>query len=226
MTACPPVPPPAAPDITDAQLALGQMCLDQGGDARKQAVDWFRSAALGGDARAINMLGRCHENGWGVPADSARAAAHYRKAADLGDAWGMFNLADLHYRGLGVGQDDGLAFDLYAQAAAKGHAKALNMIGLMLEAGRGVGQDREQARACYLAAAHGGDCWGCFNHARGLLDDGAVAAALPWLDRAIQTGFPLFFQAMGHALSTHPDHRVRSCAMRAITLSQSSGGGS
>ncbi|WP_247888897.1 tetratricopeptide repeat protein [Azospirillum brasilense] len=123
------------PGIIDVQLALGQQCLDRGGADRARAVEWFRIAARSGDARAVNMLGRCHEHGWGVPADPVLAAAHYRRAADLGDAWALFNLADLHCRGLGVPADDAEASRLYAAAARRGNVKALNMLGLFHESG-------------------------------------------------------------------------------------------
>lgn len=206
------------PSITDAQLLLGQLCLDQGG--HEQALDWFRSAARGGDARAINMLGRCHERGWGAPADPWLAAAYFRKAAGLGDAWAAFNLADLHYRGEGVPQDDEAAYRLYAQAARKGHVKALNMLGLLHETGRAGPANDKHALTYFKAAAEAGDCWGQFNYARMLILSGAMAHALPWLRRALNTGFPDFFQAMGDALADHPDGRLQTLARQALALAR------
>jgi|AGTN01.1.fsa_nt_gi FOG: TPR repeat, SEL1 subfamily len=208
------------PTATDALLLLGQLCLDRGGPERQQAVEWFRSAARGGDARAINMLGRCHERGWGVAADPRKAAAYFRKAADLGDAWAMFNLADLHYRGEGVPRDDEAAYLLYAAAARKGHAKALNMLGLLHEYGRGVPASEEHARAYFLAAAEGGDCWGQFNYARMLILSGATKDALPWLHRALEGGFPDFFRAMADALAGHPDPKLQALARQASALAR------
>lgn len=204
--------------ITDTQLALGQSCLDRG--EGEQAVAWFRSAARSGDARAVNMLGRCHEHGWGVPADPRQAAAHYRKAADLGDAWALFNLADLHCRGVGVPADDEAAYRLYAAAASKGNVKALNMLGLFHESGRAVPEDPAGARAFFKAAAEGGDCWGRFNHARTLLLDGRRDEALRWFRRALDSGFPDFFRSMAAALAPHPDPQLQALARQALALAE------
>ncbi|MGA1859109.1 tetratricopeptide repeat protein [Azospirillum sp. 11R-A] len=203
----------------DTLLALGQSCLDRGEGG--QAFAWFRSAARGGDARAINLLGRCHEHGWGVPADPVQAAAHYRKAADLGDGWAMFNLADLHCRGIGVARDDEAAYRLYAASAAKGNAKALNMLGLFHESGRAVPADEAAARALFKAAAEGGDCWGRFNHARLLIGDGAREEALRWFRLALDSGFPDFYRSMAAALAPHPDPQIQALAAEALRLAES-----
>lgn len=199
--------------IADTLLALGQSCLDRGEGDR--AVTWFRSAARGGDARAITMLGRCLEHGWGIQADPCQAAAHYRKAADLGDGWAMFNLADLHCHGIGVPADDEAAYRLYAASASRGNAKALNMLGLFHESGRAVPADHGAARALFRAAAEGGDCWGRFNHARMLLRDGSAEEALRWFRLALDSGFPDFYRSMAAALAPHPDPRIRALATQA-----------
>ncbi len=208
------------PDIIDVQLALGQLCLDRGGSEQAQAVEWFRSAARSGDARAINMLGRCYERGWGVAANPREAAAYYLKAADRGDVWALFNLGDLYCRGEGVPADNEAAYRLYAAAARKGHVKALNMLGLFHECGRAVPVDGAAARAFFKAAAEGGDCWGQFNHARMLILDGALDQAVPWLRQTLETGFPDFFHSMAAALAEHPDPRLQALARQASALAQ------
>lgn len=208
-------PADSGPSITDAQIALGQLCIDRGGAEQARAVDWFRSAARAGDARAVNMLGRCYERGWGVPADAATAAAYYLKAADMGDVWALFNLADLYCRGEGVPADDDAAYRLYAAAARKGHVKALNMLGIFHECGRAVPPDDKAAAMYFKAAAEGGDCWGCFNHARMLTIGGALDDALPWFRRALDTGFPDFYRSMAAALAGHADPRLLALAREA-----------
>jgi uncharacterized protein len=228
MTACdrrqsPATPPNASgtgPSITDVQLAFGQLCLDRGGSEQAQAAEWFRLAARGGDARALNMLGRCHERGWGVVPDPERAAAYYLKAADRGDVWALFNLGDLYCRGEGVRADDEAAYRLYAAAARKGHVKALNMLGLFHECGRAVPTDGTVARDFFRAAAEGGDCWGQFNHARMLILDGALDQALPWFRRALENGFPDFFRSMAAALAAHPDPNLQVLARQASALAE------
>jgi len=198
----------------DVQLALGQTALDRGEFAA--ALEWFRAAARGGDARALNMVGRCLEHGWGVAASPAQAAEWYRRAAAMGDAWAMFNLGDLYMRGAGVARDDAAAFDLYAESARRGNAKALNMLGLFQEDGRFAPPDPAAARALYQAAAKGGDCWGAFNLGRLLADAGDTAAALPWFDRAMAAGFPGFWRMFGEALAGHADPRLDALGRAAL----------
>jgi uncharacterized protein len=206
-------------DPVGVQLMLGQLQLDRGDEAG--ALSWFRTAALSGDGRAVNMLGRAFERGWGVRPDAEMAARHYMKAASLGEPWAMFNLADLHCRGEGVARDDHAAYRLYLDAARRGHLKSLNMLGLFHEAGRTVAPDPEGARAFFLAAAEGGDCWGCFNLGRLLAGAGRGEEAAHWFARALETGFPDFYRAMGAALSDDP--RFASFGARALALACSAG---
>lgn len=209
---------PAAPTLAEAQLALGQMELDRGAPAA--ALEWFRAAARSGDPQAFNMLGRCHERGWGIAADPARAAHYYRRAVDLGDGWAMFNLADLHLRGIGVPQSDEAAHGLYVRAARKGNSKALTMLGLLYEDGRISGPTLRDVAALYEAAAEGGDGWGALNLARLLLGGGDVASACLWLERALAHGFGDLFRAMAELLRDQPDPRIRALAEQAARRGQ------
>ncbi|MFG1477434.1 hypothetical protein V5F53_02065 [Xanthobacter sp. V4C-4] len=199
--------------MQQVQLALGQMHLDRGDHAA--ALDWFRTAARAGDACGFNMIGRCHDCGWGVPADPAAAARYYLRAAELGDVWALFNLADLYCCGRGVARDDGAAYTLYLAAARRGHAKALNMLGLFHEDGRVVAADPDGALELFRAAAAGGDCWGSFNSARLHLARGEEGAALDAFEHALETGFPDFFATMAQALADAPDPRFAALAARA-----------
>src|ERR1700722_2165316 len=80
--------------VTAAQLRLGRMLLEGRGLARDEmsAFQWFQRAASRGDPEALNMLARCHENGWGVPVNLHLAAESYRASADAGHDWGQYNL--------------------------------------------------------------------------------------------------------------------------------------
>jgi TPR repeat protein len=49
-----------------------------------QAVQWFRKAALTGDAEAANNLGICYECQLGVTRDFACAKQYYQAAAEIG----------------------------------------------------------------------------------------------------------------------------------------------
>lgn len=52
----------------------------------------LQAAADRDHAKAMGLLGRCHEEGWGTPVDAASAARWYARAAEGGDAWGALNL--------------------------------------------------------------------------------------------------------------------------------------
>nr|WP_237352015.1 tetratricopeptide repeat protein [Rhizobium sp. ACO-34A] len=206
-------------DIVEAQLMLGQMALDRG--EHDAAFEWFRVAAMGGDARALNMLGRCFERGWGTAPDLARAHDYFFHAAERGDAWAMFNLADLCSQS-GAYRDDAKAYALYVEAARRGVGKALNMIGLFHEDGRVVPADREQAATFFLAGAEGGDCWAQMNHARLLIENGNIDSALPWLERSLESGFPDFWATLGTGFAEHAEPRLRDICRRALALAASS----
>jgi TPR repeat protein len=64
--------------LVDAQALLGQILLDGNGITQDQplALRWFDIAARQGHMMARNMLGRCHEHGWGCVADATMAARH------------------------------------------------------------------------------------------------------------------------------------------------------
>lgn len=199
----------------DAQLALGQSALNRGEGGA--ALEWFRAAARGGDARAFNMIGRCHEHGWGAASNPAVAADWYRRAVAMGDAWAMFNLGDLYMRGVGVTRDDAAAFDLYAEAARRGNAKALNMLGLFQEDGLFGAVDLQAACALFRAAAEAGDCWGSFNLGRLLVQAGEIDMALPWFSRALGAGFADFWQAMGATLQGHAHPALDALGREALS---------
>jgi len=55
-----------------------------------QAIPWFTRAAVLGHAAALYRLGRCHEQGLGMPKDPLEAARLYRASVEHGDfyLWG------------------------------------------------------------------------------------------------------------------------------------------
>ena len=94
---CRPEPPPGsrAParyGLAEAQLRLGQLLLDGEGappDAAA-ALAWFQRSAAQGLPEAMNMAGRCLENGWGASVRSRRppppgTGAPPRRAWDWGE---------------------------------------------------------------------------------------------------------------------------------------------
>jgi uncharacterized protein len=195
----------------EAQLLLGQLLLDRGQDgaAAEEAVRCFSSAATAGHAMGMNMLGRCLEHGWGVPADKAKAVTWYEAAAGRRLDWGMYNLATLLALGEGVPRDLGRALDLFRRAAALGHAKSMNMIGSFHEDGWVVEADDREAAAWYKRAAEGGDFRGQFNHARMLVDAGRIDAAIGWLRRIPRTATPRFLAQVRSWLDGRDEPRLR-----------------
>jgi len=206
---------PQEKDLTsaDTQLLLGQLALNRGDGV--WAFKWFQAASYQGDARGLNMLGRCFANGWGVSQDEEKAVLYFRRAAELGDAWALFNLGDAYAQGRGVEHNDQSACHFYAEAARHGHIKALNMLGLIYEEGRGMPAQKENAQAFFQAGAEGGDCWAQFNLARLLIDENKAGAALYWLEQALETGFPDFWRCMSETLQEHHDQRLRLIARQA-----------
>ena len=205
-----PTPPPG---VVETQLMLGQIHLDQG--RMDEAFLMFEAAARSGDPRAVNMLGRAHERGWGITRDPATAALYYTHAADHGYGWALFNLADLYLAGQGVRADPCRAHVLYVAAARAGVAKALNMLGIMAEQCMVPALLPASAPVFFHAAAMAGDCWGCVNLARLHLAADQTAQAVPWLRKALEHGFGDVFAAIATLLATRPEPLLRSVAREA-----------
>lgn len=202
-----------------AQLVLGQALLDSG-DA-VQAARWFAIADAAGFAPAANMLGRCHEKGWGVPADPGQAAACYRRAAASGDPWGCYNLANQYLRGRGVERDRLESWRLFLQAARQGHGKSMNLVARFLDEGWDRPRDRQAALLWYRRSAEAGDYRGQHNLATALAEQGALDEALSWWARALQAATQDVREAMDRALSGI-DHRE---ARRLLASLRAQGGG-
>ncbi|WP_277963796.1 tetratricopeptide repeat protein [Pseudomonas sp. RIT-To-2] len=200
--------------MADAQALLGQILLDGQGIERDPGLarTWFAIAANGGHPMARNMLGRCHEHGWGGPVDVRQAAVHYREAAAAGLDWGLYNYANLLGTGRGVALDHELALACYRRAALMGHAKSMNLLGRYLENGMAGAADPAQAHDWYRRSAEAGDFRGQFSHAAVLAETGRVEDALHWLRRALEGGNLNFLCVSGPALLQASDPRIRAMA--------------
>lgn len=221
--------------IVNAQIAWGQMLVDGHGVARdpEAGLRWFAIAAAAGSLEGINMVGRCHELGWGVPADAARAAAHYREAARAGHGWAQFNLATLLLDGregaAGLGEAPYReALHWYVRAARRRHgdaaAKAATMVGRFLEQGWERAARPPAALRWYRRGASGGDYRGQFDYARLLLErTGRLDHAAPWFARSIETGVPAFCRQVGAALRQAPQAALHPLARRALERAAESG---
>jgi hypothetical protein len=60
---------------------------------RKRALAWYRLAAQQGHAKAMNLVGRFHDEGWELPSNPQLAFDWYRKSAEAGDFRGQYNYA-------------------------------------------------------------------------------------------------------------------------------------
>jgi len=169
--------------VAAAQVRLGRMLLEGLGQPRdaRAAFLWFMRAAKRNDAEAMNMVGRCHELGWGVPINLSQAAVYYRSSADIGYDWGQYNFANLLFDGRGVIRDLRHAFIWFLRAAIQGHSRAMNLLARCLEEGWGCARSAEQAAEWFRRAAEAGYFRAQYNHALGLLRQRERKAAESWL---------------------------------------------
>jgi TPR repeat protein len=156
----------------------------------REGLAWFMRAALQGDLDALNMVGRCFENGWGCEIDAARAAAHYHQAADKGHAWAQYNLGHLYLDGSGVPRDAQKAYRYYLSAAMQEHPRAMNLVGRCCEEGWGTPKDFAEASTWYRRSAEAGYFRGQYNWASILLKCHRTEEAASWLERAAANGSP------------------------------------
>ncbi|MBN9617641.1 MAG: hypothetical protein BGO25_11985 [Acidobacteriales bacterium 59-55] len=200
--------------VREAEVIYGQMLLDGNLVERNPtfALHWFERAALAGDVMAINMVGRCLDQGWGVAASPHLAAPWFRKAAECGLDWGMYNLATLLTLGSGVPEDKLEALYWLRKASDLGHAKSINLLGGFHEDGWIVQRDMVAARECYRKAAIGGDFRGQFNYARLLIKDGEIDEAIFWLQKVPQTATPAFMKKMKRFLEAMSVPAIRTFA--------------
>ncbi len=172
-----------------AQVTLGQMLLDGQGVARdpEAAFRWFGIAANADDADGINMLGRCHERGWGTATNREAALACYRRAATKNHHWAQFNLATLMLRESDAPGVVATALMLLVRSARQGNAKAMNMIGRYREFGWTGPVNIPSAIRWYRRAAEQGCFRGAAHLARFLWDQGALDQAVLWYRRSAES---------------------------------------
>lgn len=202
--------------LVEAQVLLAQIHLDRGDS--ELALRWFRAAAGAGHAPAVNMVGRCLENGWGTSPNPAEAARHYRTAAEQGLDWGQFNLANMLLYGLGIARDRVSAFEWYGRAARQGHAKAMNMLARFHEEGWDRPRNPDEAVYWYRRSAEGGDYRGQFNLGTVLSQQGRGSEALAWFEAAIAVGDPDFLTEASAKLIGSADPAHRALGQRALAL--------
>lgn len=158
---------------------------------------------------AINMLGRCQENGWGCVPDIAAALSNYRRAAEAGLDWGQYNYANLLRMGRGIAPDTAAAFEFYMKAAAQGHAKSMNLVGRFHHEGWAMPVNAAEAAQWYRRSAEGGDFRGQISYAGVLAEQGNVAEAVAWLRESMKTAIPAVMEGLAQTLLQSPEAAFR-----------------
>lgn len=91
----------------------------------KQAMTWYRKAAIQGHAKAQFRLGVMYENGQGAAQNYRVALSWYRKAAKQGNSDAQNNLGVMVSSGQGVRADLVQAYMWFCLAAASGNEVAV-----------------------------------------------------------------------------------------------------
>lgn len=112
----------------------------------KKTVSLITNMAADGNPRAQVMLGRCYENGLGVPQDPAVAAQWYQMAAEQNYSEGQLLLAYCYEVGAGVPKNPQQVMNLMTRAAEGGNAEA--QFSLALNYSQGInGAPKNEAEA-------------------------------------------------------------------------------
>ena len=90
----------------------------------KKTLRLLQPLATEGDARSQVLLGRCYENGLGVPQDLATAFKWYMLAAEQNDAEAQTLVAYMLRSGAGVPRDTSGYLQWMQRAAQSGYAEA------------------------------------------------------------------------------------------------------
>jgi hypothetical protein len=161
---------------------------------------------------AMNMVGRCHENGLGTRVDYAVAARWYYRAATYECDWAIYNYAHLLANGRGVPKDRAAAFLWFKLAASRGHARAMAFLGQFHENGWETPVDRHAAIGWYQRSAQGGDYRGQCSYASILAERGQIDEALRWLRLARTTAPSRYLRQLRIALLASPHNALRAYA--------------
>jgi hypothetical protein len=106
----------------------------QDGDM-KNAIHWWRQAALEGHLMSQYNLGSAYASGAGVPLDMAEAAHWWRLAAQQGSTDAQYNLGVIYYEGKGVARNVADASMWWYLAAMGGDAAAQFRLGHLAASG-------------------------------------------------------------------------------------------
>ena len=158
----------------------------------KKTLRLLQPLASDGDARSQVLLGRCYENGLGVPQDLATAFKWYMLAAEQNDAEAQTLVAYMLRSGAGVPRDTNGYLQWMQRAAQSGYAEAQFNMALICADGELVTKDPEQSFDWAKRAAEQGNgqaqrfLGACYEVGFGVPQD-ATESAL-WYAKAAQQG--------------------------------------
>lgn len=114
-----------------------------------EAIEWYRKAAAQGYALSQYNLAQMHEQGMGMPRDTAQAVAMYRKLAETGFGEARMRVSMLEIERGNYAE----AHKWLPKLAADNDTRAMIELGLLYEHGKGVAKDLDQAIKWYERAA-------------------------------------------------------------------------
>ncbi len=149
-----------------AQLRLGRMLLEGNGVERDEraAFIWFDRAANRGDAEAMNMAGRCHENGWGVPTDMWKAAEAVSGVRGRRPRLGRVQLRQHAVRRTRRAPRQGGSVAVVSAGLESRHGRAMNLAARCFEEGWGCAKSPAEAAEWYRRSAQTGYFRAQFNY--------------------------------------------------------------
>ena len=119
----------------------------------KQAMTWYKKAAVQKQKASYNAVGNLYRMGKGVKADSEEAFRWFKLGADAEDAQAMLNVGNCYFYGMGAEKDLAQAVQWWQRAADGGNSYAQSQMGDCFFNGLGVKQDIDKAAEYYTMAA-------------------------------------------------------------------------
>jgi hypothetical protein len=98
---------------SDSNHEQAQLC---GLYNRSNGIDWFLSAAIGGDIYAMYTMGKMYSKGVGVSENPTKAATWFSKASAAGISYAHYELAKICNDGIGLDPDPEYAENLFKRA--------------------------------------------------------------------------------------------------------------
>ncbi len=162
----------------------------------KKVLQLVQPLASDGNARAQIILGRCYENGLGVPQDMKTAVQWFSLAAEQNNSEAQVLLAYQYELGQGVPKNDAAVVRLMTSAANAGNGEALFNLALYHGQGRyGFAKNLEESFRLAKMAADQGNAQAqryvgaCYEYGVGVAENPAEAQM--WYGKAKAQGLEI-----------------------------------